>query len=522
MRLTVNFRKCLCLTLWAAGLPGIVFEAAADAPVAAEYHCAGLAQLDGNTNLATLHKALTIPSAAAMRKMAVSKAAILLMEDLKIGTNWATASLLEPVASDVVSAESLGTFGSSTTNALSFVLALRLDEKRAQVWKGVLDKALNAAGDKFTAGEFSGWQWKMSGSDPLWVIPARDWLLVGRGDELLAVRSKYLAQVKSQGRPGSGLTDHWLEAEVDLPRLFPWLPEALRLFKPAHVQFSVATGTNFLMTARVIYPDAVPWESAPWRPPKQLVPDRHNSLTVGENIDAFLNLDPGFARVTDSPLTNQFYLWAGGGMPFLTFMAWPAANTNVLAKFSTEAAKTFTPQLKDYNGTILVWQTNLHRLALGNLRVMIPTVEAVEDKAGAFLLMSCFPRMPTQPASDDLWKDIKGRNNLVYYDWELTGSRLQDWRLLGRILLLRLPNMTPATHVEDMWLTEMIPWWAGNTVTEVTRVAPNELSVVRHSPMGFTGIEIFYLSEWLCGIGSDLDDLPVPSLGRRAGAPPPP
>jgi hypothetical protein len=53
---------------------------------------------------------------------------------------------------------------------------------------------------------------------------------------------------------------------------------------------------------------------------------------------------------------------------------------------------------------------------------------------------------------------------------------------------------------------------AGNTVTEITRTAPNELSVVRNGPVGFTGIELFLLSDWLSTLG-------LPPVETRPPAP---
>jgi hypothetical protein len=504
MRLTVRFREYLFVALAAASLPNGALGAA---NVAAQYHCAGSAQLAGNTNVPTLNKIFTLPSSPAVHKIVLANFSGLLANSLNLGTNASAASLLEPLVSDVLEAESLGSFGGSSTNSLSFVLALRLDAKRAQLWQDNLGKIFGGAGEKFTTEEFNGCRWKAGAPDSFWMMAAHDWLLVGRGDDLLPVQAEYLRQVSREGRPGPALTDNWLEADLDCPRLGAWLPDWTRLLKPARLKIGIAAETNSLhMTARVIYPEAIPWTSGSWQIPAELVPSPLNSFTAGQNIAAFLNLGPGFSRLDANPFTNQFYLWALGGMPFLTYAAWPAANaTNVLEKVSTEAVAAFNPELKQFNGTQLVWQANRRKLVLANLRVMGPALEAVQDKAGEFLMMSCFARMPMQqPASEELWKQIQGRTNLVYYDWESTGSRLQDWRLLGRMLLSRqgraIPEeMAAAMHVEDFWLNDLIPL-VGNTVTEITRTAPNELSVIRNSRVGFTGIELFLLTDWLSTI----------------------
>jgi hypothetical protein len=497
------------LILAVVGLPCVTPGAAnGAATVAAQYHCAGSAQLTGNTNLSTLQKALALPSAAAVQKLALARISGMLAGGLNFGTNASTASLIEPLLSDVLETESLGSFGATATNSLNFVLALRLDSKRAQLWQDNLDKALGGAGEKFTANEFSGWRWNRGAADSIWIMPARDWLLVGRGNDLLPVQAEYLRQVGRKGRPGQALTNNWLEADLDLARLAAWLPDWSRLFKPARIQLSVVgEKDNLRMTARMIYPEAMPWKSGSWQMPAELGQGSIISFTAGQNVAAFLNLSPAFSQLDSDPLTNQFHAWALNEMPLLTYMAWPAVNApNALEKLSTEASAAFSPELKQFNGTELLWLADRRKLVLSNLRVILPSLEAVQDKAGEFLLLSLFPPPPAnQPAPDELWNQINERTNLVYYDWESTGPRLQQWRLLGRMLLSRsrVPtrDLMRARMLGDKWLGELA-LLEGNTVTEIARVAPNELSVVRNAPVGFTGIEMFLLSDWLSTVGS--------------------
>jgi hypothetical protein len=485
-------------------VPGASNDAA---NVVAHYHCAGSAQLTGNTNLSTLQKALALPSAVAVRQLALARISRMVADGLNFGTNASAASLIEPLLSDVLETESLGAFSGTAANSLNFVLALRLDSKRAQLWQDNLGKALGGAGEKITTKEFNGWRWNRGAADSIWIVPARDWLLAGCGNDLLPVQVEYLRQVSRDGRPGPALTNNWLEADLDLARFAAWLPDWSRLFRPARIKLSVAgEKDNLHMAARMIYPEAMPWKSGSWQMPTELAQGSIISFTAGQNVAAFLNLSPAFSQLDGNPLTNQFYAWALNGMPFLDYMAWPVVNaTNALEKLSIEASDAFSPELQQFNGTELLWLADQRKLVLSNLRVITPTLESVQDEAGEFLLLSAFPRPPAnQPVPDELWKQINGRTNLVYYDWELTGPRLQQWRLLGRMILTRrvpMHDMMYARLVEDKWLGELTPL-AGNTVTEITRTAPNELSVVRSAPVGFTGIEMFLLSDWLSAVGS--------------------
>jgi hypothetical protein len=504
MRSTVGFWKFLYLTILVAATPWPVL---ASAPAAASFHFVGMGQLVTRTNLKTLEKALTIPSADAVRKLILARTAAVFADDFNLASN--ATPLVAPLVGDLFAAESTGSFAPTATNWVDAVIALHLDAKRIQLWSDSLNQAFGKAGEKFDVGGYAGLQWKGGASNTFWIVPAGEWLVVGCGSGLDNVRSDFLNQVKNVGRPVAVLKDHLLEAEIDLTQFAAVLPDAAKVFRPARVQMNLAEdGNSLLTTARVVYPDAIEWNAIEARKETNFVPARFDSFTSGQNIQAFLNLDPQFARLDGSPLTNQFNMWALGGMPFLTYAAWPqSAPSNTLAKLAGEATNDFNAWLKKFNGTELTWLTNVHKLVLSNLRVFFPTIEDVTNNEGSFLALNLFSRMPVkQPASADLWRQVTGRTNLVYYDWEQTGTRLQDWRLLGRMLLFRQPHMigdtmVDAGHVEDLWLTDLLPAWNGSTVTEVTRVSPKELSIVRNSPVGLTSIEIFLLCDWLTSLG---------------------
>jgi hypothetical protein len=64
---------------------------------------------------------------------------------------------------------------------------------------------------------------------------------------------------------------------------------------------------------------------------------------------------------------------------------------------------------------------------------------------------------------------------------------------------------------------------AENTVTEVTRTAPAELTVVRSSPIGLSSLELILMSHWFTGTGRppvNLSLLPPPARVTGPGIPP--
>jgi hypothetical protein len=489
---------------------------------AVHYHCAGGLQLSNDLHLPTLHKVLVSPTTTKLLNRARTRLACSLTNSLRLGDNSSAASLIEPLLSDVVGMESLGTFGGASANADSFILALHLDASGAQLWQDNLGTIFGGSGDKFTSQEFAGQRWNGGGSNSIWIIPAQDWLLVGRGEDFAAAQAQYLTQIKAKGRPVPALEHNWLEADLTSDRLGGWF----QLLQPARLHFAVAPDEDkLLIAARILTTDDIRWKSAPWQVPKDLIRGQIISFTAGENVAAFLKMNPALSQLAGDPLTNQFYFWALDQMPLLNYMAWPEANaSNTLERLSAQAPPAFNSELKNFDGTELVRPPQGNALVLRNIRLFVPALQAVEGSNGQFLFLSSFPRAPNaKPAPDALLSQIEGRTNLVYYDWELTGRRMQEWQILGKMIANRALAQTSHAQDDELIDTEWLSGLGslpGNTVTEITRVAPNELSVMRKAPIGFTAVELDLLAAWICEANTgpihapQAGGLPFPPPGR--------
>jgi hypothetical protein len=58
----------------------------------------------------------------------------------------------------------------------------------------------------------------------------------------------------------------------------------------------------------------------------------------------------------------------------------------------------------------------------------------------------------------------------------------------------------------------------GNTVTEVTRTAPDELTVVRSAPLVFTGLELVWLSHWLADVPAGPVNMNLLPMAKMSGS----
>ena len=101
----------------------------------------------------------------------------------------------------------------------------------------------------------------------------------------------------------------------------------------------------------------------------------------------------------------------------------------------------------------------------------------------------------TNPPPAELLNQFLPRTNLVYYDWEITEAKLEQWMKTMQLVSMLTMQFSP-TGFGNRWLTNCAPK-LGNTITEVTAVSPTELKAVRRSDLGLTAIELTWLARWL-------------------------
>jgi hypothetical protein len=489
--------------------------------VAVQYYFSGAAALAADANFQQAKAILSTPAAKGFRNFVLDRLTGVYGKGLQLDPGPGTANALRPMLEDLLQAESAGSFGGRDTNRIGFVLAAKLDAKASASWEKNLETALHGKGEALTEEGFSGERWKRAGKTSLWLLRARDWTLAGLGDDLASVRAEYLRNIKKDNRP-TPLSDSWLSASVDWPMLATWAPLSSCPLKLARTTVEVTAAKGRMRAvAHVSYPQAVAWKAEPWHIPKGLVGGPLSSFTAARDLSPYLNSSDVLSRLSNNPLPGQIYCWALRAMAMESYAAWPVTDaTNVLQKLGTEAPPVLNPILEARDHTHLNWSPQKNQLLWIGMPATDPILQAAHDASGDFLLAKVFP-LPADvvPAPAQLFSQFEGRDDLIYYDWELTGLRLQQWRLLSELLPIfpsstyqdsgyfkqtkqagkpgnkpkPLPN---SLIVAESWLASMtLP--PGNTVTEVTRTSPSELTVIRNSQFLFTGLEWVLLSHWL-------------------------
>jgi hypothetical protein len=506
MRISSKFLAALSMSFVVAIAP---LNAVGEDAVAVQYHFAGAADLSKDANFATATGILRAPSSAGFEDLVLDRLSRVFWTDLRFGASGKAVELLRPMLDDLLQAESVASFGANADD-LSFVIATRLDKSRSDAWQKNLEMAMGGKGAAFAAENLSGSRW----DNGFWIIQTPAWVVVGRGDGLASVRRDYLQQLQKSGRPWPALKDEWLQAVIDWPLLTAGNTSHVIPLKPARTTIDItASGGRFHITAYLSYPEAAPWSPQQWRIPKDLVREPLISFTAAQGVEPYLQLDDTLSRLATNPFTNQFYCWAQREMPFESYMAWPVNDaSNVIKNLGTMGLGILNPILVARDQSRLTWMPANSQIQWLKSSLMAPFLRVAPGTDGGYLQAGLFlPRDGNPPVPADLWAQFESRSDIVYYNWELTGLRVHQWRLLCEIMSVLAPvsgrgsppeagkkSPPPFVAVEN-WLagTELS---LGNTVTAVMRTAPDELTVTRSAPMVFTGLELVWLSYWLADV----------------------
>jgi len=219
----------------------------------------------------------------------------------------------------------------------------------------------------------------------------------------------------------------------------------------------------------------------------------------------------GFSALRLKNPPNQFTMWGLGTAHVQTFFTVPMPNATNAAKELAlrlpEFVKTFFP---DPPGAF-IWISNRAEWVWSGLLMVSPHVHPEHTPTGEFLYAGLFPARPhTNPPPAELFAQVTGRNNLVYYDWELSQERLPHARYTLQLLdIINGRQISPHASASQQWLTNLPPC-LGNTITEVTLSSPNELSFARKSDLGFTGFELAWLARWFDSPGFPMRYEPPP------------
>jgi hypothetical protein len=478
-------------------------EASASVPLAA-WHFAGTEALRGDTNATHLRKILAQPSSEALIEATLQKLAAtperLFSAQLKV-PQPAPSTLVRPLLSDLMRVESWVALGGNGTGVTELAVAARLDVDTSTRWENRWQALMAAFGIAKpatwhgSAGE--GWRASWNAGATVSHFFRKDgWTFVSLGRAPLTAETE-LAKRAGSTPPSTG---GWLDLEANLPALakvfgVPATPDWPQL------QLSVTgRGANVRSTARLNFASDLNLKLDPWRIPTNTISDPIISFTAVRGLGAWLTDQPT-VRQLGVPAPNQVFGWGLAQVPFETFLAWawPGAS-NALPALAERLPATATNWFPRIHAGRIGYETNYHRLAWTGLPILVPFLRPADAPDDDFVLAGVFPVIAKhRPAPPELFDQLNSSSNLVYYEWEITQHRLDDWRNLTAMRRMLSNYLPPATNSPAVrWpLDTNVTRLLGNSVTTVSMAAPRELEAVRTSSAGLIGFELVLLLRWL-------------------------
>ena len=491
--------------------------AAAPDDLLASYHFVGSAALAGNPNAAKLRKIWALPETAQLSGDVLQKLARASAKSFGTDSGTNRATVLRPLFDDLLSAESSAELHGKPNSSLELYLAVHLDDTRSKIWETNLLQAGKGTQPQFAKlGEITGWQDKLNGSPNfLKFFRAGQWTVIFLAAEQAPAQLEFLNRIKKSDRPGTDQA--WLEANVDWPRLQPWFPLDFLPLKPARTELKISGrgGEDLRTVVRVIYPDKIDWKGEAWKIPTNSIRDPLISFIAGQKLAPFFKPWKTIQQLTFNPLANQIYFWAQSQMPFQSYVGIPVKDaTNTMKTLGPQLAGAFNDTLKQRGGGTLNVATNHVDLFWQGVPIIVPFLGPSKEKNSSGLLLGgTFPLVAnTNLPPAELFGQVSGRSDLVFYDWEITESRLSQWQILSQLLPFFSREIVSATNAiapkrfvaakvpEQKWLSKVGPL-LGNTITEVTYKSPNELTIVRKSHIGMNSLELILFSHWLAHPG---------------------
>lgn len=439
-----------------------------------------------------------------------------------LGATNASANLLRPLLDDVVAQEcylEVRKAASALDKGNEIVFSVRLNADRADLWQSKLATVMQSLGAAPVGKNPSNWSVNSNNrSNLVELARAGDWSVLAVARDHNALLDETLGRINSQRTPVvDSSTNAFLEGIVDLARVaghsgsnaLPKVSFALKMDKG-----SVATTGEFL------FPGQGASRLPSWNIPTNLISESAVTITAIRGFARFFQSSKLWADLNAGSPPDQCFLWATRDYPMQTYCAVPMSNaSNAVAHISEFALrKQGPPWLTNMLAGFQKSQTS-DGLSWHGFPYLTPFLRSASDN-DQNLIMAGFLNVDTPPGppAAGVVEGILSNSNLVYYDREQTGYRVEQWIQLGQALrFISGVGQLPGDSASFEWL-KALGSRLGSGGTDITEVAPGKFSLARKSDLGFTAVELHLLADWFAS-----PEFPFGTYSTlvRASGPPP-
>lgn len=430
---------------------------------------AGLKAVRDNKDLATWRNLTGMPEFPGFQSNLVQRVAISLARPLsKDGASQTNlVKALKPIAEDLVqypTVYELNEQGGSNV----WTLAIQIPNDRHDAWKSswsAIEKEGKTEGAKLNR--------------------EGNWTTLGNGST-----KAVLEKAKQQ-------TADVLQMNGDALLLKKIIPN----LNPSHGDLKVTPRGKGLRTeGKAQFSQDLPFKLTSWEIPTNTIREPLIGFTAIQGVQDRLAKMDAFKK---HPAPNQIFIWSDAVSFFSIYAAAKVDNAREFIKDVTMGLN--LPELNKKIVGNFEFDTNNYGLYLTGLPVAVPFLRPAHSNDVNFVYLGAMPNSSwiSNATPVELAREVAGRTNLVFYDWELGHARMAQIRPMSQIVAMAANK--PVSNFNDpanKWLAAAVPM-LGNTVTEVTKTGPRELSLVRSSDTGLSAMELFTFVQWVAGPPSE-------------------
>jgi hypothetical protein len=470
----------------------------------ARIHWIGKEKIAANTNTAGFMRVWSMPETAKLQEEAFDKFSAAPWLFLRGQTNAVSTNLLHPLLQDLADQEwfmEIAVPGSSNQPA-EMVLAVRLTASRAGLWQTNIAAALNSlTGLPLTNSTPDHWVLRKHHVPNLIELGrVNDWTILGAAQDRNTLFDDTVAQLRTGKPVEDQATNSLLEANIDFPRLAAsvgtnhgWLTNL-----PA-ISFAVTASGNKLWTTGELHVPDYTAALAPWNIPTNLIQSDFTSFMAVRGVTPVFQRSALWNELNIGPPPDQFFVWALTGIPMETYFAIPYPGASNAVSQLTESvlekghASFATNELARFKRA-----TNYNGLKWSGLPYLTPFVQSIPAAGTDFIFGGTFGPDTNYPSSADVFKQLYGATNLVYYDFERTGERINQLIFMGQFVRMVTGRPQLANTSAGLpWLQALAPRLGDSLTTCDTTAVPGQVKFVRSSTIGMTALELNLLIQEL-------------------------
>ncbi len=509
-----------------------------------QHHFVGLTAVARRPDMAPLASILGSAESQQLINNAAGKLALRLPAWLGADDTGMGGAALQPLVRRLLDSETVLEVRADAKGVTDWAIAARLDAT-AVATGAELRQALGVSAGEVTE-KPGGWEIRRQGAhDGARFAVAGPWAILGHGPGAFEALQ---ARIQQNGAPAPTATNYLYRLDAKLSRLAELLhwpkepPGPIRQWPQVQVMVEPRNG-KLRTKAELEFDRALELELVPWDVPASFITEPIVGFTAVQGADTWLKRLALFAAHADANWPKQLFLWSLAGRSYQQYVAAPMDQpADLLAKVapSLPASLLSAYQWPDAKHPLNVTNDS-GKYSIRGLPWMAPFLSTAPLGNKEALVGGLFLPLKGQLAPAELMDQVRGRTNLVLYDWEVTGRSViitnrtsssglsKGTNYIGRLPQMRdliqlavgtkfSPTQLALTRSGEIaipgwdWIMSAMPY-LGETVTEVTRTGPSHLSLSRQSQVGFNALELTQVLRWLENPGFP---------GWKPAPPPPP